>query len=455
LKIKLQKSIFSKQTSFNLTSNSELNFALGHEQKVALAQLRHFWNSKDCEFFLIKGFAGTGKSTLCSVFLSELPSDKVRLSATTHKAVAVLHDKCRELGLDIHTCTIYNMLHLVPQQMGDKTRLRQIGEPQLDGIELIVIDECSMISRELWNFLQDLPFEKNIKLLFMGDPAQLPPIHETLSPTFSIPQHCSLTEIFRQEKNNPILDYSLKLRHAQNNPALELPLPIAGDTIHLFQNEQTWQSDLIQSYHHDPQGHYPHQLQILAWTNRRVDKWNSLVQRNIFPTKRGPFSTTQPLILTSPIIKGGWSTPQQLIMANNESVRVIASRPLPWRGLTLWELDLRSTEGHAATIIYIAPEQKELVDLECHKWAQERHAKVDGTALIEKWRQRCVGVQPSAALTVHRSQGSSFNTVYLDLPSILQCKDRQQCLQLLYVAVTRAKNQLKVLMPSPSHHECI
>jgi hypothetical protein len=134
-------------------------------------------------------------------------------------------------------------------------------------------------------------------------------------------------------------------------------------------------------------------------------------------------------------------------LPTDEPVRMIAGRALDWRGLALWELDLRSLDGTIVSTIYVPSELKDQVEQECDNWRMERISKISGQEMITKWKRRCVNVQPASAITIHRSQGSSFNEVYLDLPSILSCPDRQQMLQLLYVAVTRAKVSLKVLMP--------
>lgn len=421
-------------------------YELGHEQQKALDALKHFWES-DLEFYLLKGYAGTGKSTLCSIFLNELPQQNIRLCASTNKAASILDNKCREGGLNVKVTTIHKLLKLVPQQIGDQWRLRQIDEPLLENIDLIIIDECSMISEEIWNLLQDLPFRYQLKILCMGDPAQLPPVNEKESPCFQIPNLSELTEIFRQSQDHPILNYSLKLREALKKPEQPIPLPNASPGIQLFSDRSSWLDSLYRDFQKPGSKNKLDHLQILSWTNQRVEKWNQWVQKNIYPSEHGPFSTDQFLTLTTPLIKGGWNSTRQILMPNNECVKVIASKQIDWRGLSIWELDIRNLLGEVATIVYVPPELKESFDLQCRQWEEESKQKISIQQQIANWKMRQVGIQPSTSLTIHRSQGSSFEIVYLDLPSILSCPKRDECLQMLYVAITRASLQLKVLMP--------
>jgi ATP-dependent exoDNAse (exonuclease V) alpha subunit len=428
---------------------NENHYELGPEQTEALRQLKNFWES-DAEFYLLKGYAGTGKSTLCSVFINDLPQANIRLCASTNKAASVLEEKCREASLKVTVTTIHKLLKLVPQQIGDHWKLRQVDEPHLESIDLIIIDECSMIGEDVWNFLQDLPFRYQLKILCMGDPAQLPPINETTSPCFNIPHYSELTEIFRQAKGHPILEYSLKIRQALENPSLPIPLPQPDEGIQIFQNTASWLASLKNDYQKPGAKTKLDHLQILTWTNHRVDKWNEWIQQHIYLKKHGPFSTDQFLTLTSPLIKGGWKSSRQIIMPNNEVVKVISTRQIEWRGLDLWQLDIRNLIGEIATILYIPPEQQEVFDQQCLAWERESNHKIAMRQQIENWKSQCVGIQPSASLTTHRSQGSSFKIVYLDLPSILSCHKREECLQLLYVATTRATRELNVLIPAAS-----
>lgn len=434
--------------------------SLGREQAEALEQLRSFWQSPERELHVLKGYAGTGKSTLCVRFLSELPPHQVRLCAPTNKAVKVLEELCEEAELDIVTSTAHRLLKLVPTEVGDRWLLRQVAEPNLEGIRLLVVDECSMVGEDLWSHLQELPLSHGLKILLMGDEAQLPPVAEGLSPSFALPEVMvsGLREVFRQGQGSPILAYSLVLREAMQRfdegvlELTDLPLPaISLDDenmeIRIVRDEKQWEEELVQVFSSDDSKRDEDWLRVLSYTNARVERWNQLISQRVYPKHRGPFHRDQVLVLTSPVTKGGWSEPHQVLLSTGEQVRMLEARPLDWRGLQLWELDLQALDGTVVSVIHLPRSMEFEVDRQCQLWREERAQKVAGSHLVAKWRRRCVGVQPASALTIHRSQGSSFGTVYLDWPSLRKCRDFKQSLQLIYVAVTRARRALVIFDP--------
>jgi exodeoxyribonuclease V len=439
----------TKQLHIPQAESSEQDLlTLGSEQQQALQELRDFLKSKDRDFHLLKGYAGTGKSTLCRYFIAELGLKGIVFCATTNKATGVLKDIMLADAPYIRWSTIHKLLKLIPENSGQGWVLRQVGEPNLAGIKLIVLDECSMISEDLWRHLQDVPCKFPVKILFMGDPAQLPPVGEVESASFSIPHLSQLTQVYRQGAQNPILKYSMKIRAALLDDTLPIPYPEASEAeaIVIYKSEQAWlkawERDVRQPLTLRDENH----VRCLTWTNRRVQRWNTWISERCYPTDQGPFAKEQPLIFTSPVTKGGWTTPWQMVMATDDSVRLRSSEPNLWRGLDLWELTLENRDGEVATVVYCPPELETDWNREIELWKNERHGHSLNNEPIQKWERRRVGVQAAAALTIHRSQGSSFDIVYLDGPSLKACPDRHLQLQLLYVAVTRARLGLHILL---------
>jgi exodeoxyribonuclease-5 len=107
------------------------------------------------------------------------------VTAPTHKAVQVL----RGLGLPenppaLRYATIHSVLGLQPVYDVDtgEQRLRQTGPVDLPWNALLVVDECSMVGRELYAHLRRAAAQVEAQVLFVGDPAQLPPVKEQVSP---------------------------------------------------------------------------------------------------------------------------------------------------------------------------------------------------------------------------------------------------------------------------------
>lgn len=133
------------------------------------------------------GYAGTGKSFSVVRLLKNFAEQRpVLLTAPTNKAAAVLRAMAEELGGKSKATTIHKVLGLRPEVDTDRGRcvLRSVKTPDIPDGALIVIDECSMIDSALLRFILKGAQDANAQILFVGDPAQLPPIFEAESPSF-------------------------------------------------------------------------------------------------------------------------------------------------------------------------------------------------------------------------------------------------------------------------------
>lgn len=164
------------------------------------------------QLFLIYGYAGTGKSTIVPFILDELgvPVGRVAFATYTGKAALVLTKKS-----GFATRTIHSTIYTVEEDpVTHKLRVTKKMNPELEGCRLIVLDEVSMVSKEI---MKDL-LSFGIPILCLGDPFQLPPVggeaffDDNTRPDFF------LTEITRQALDNPIIWVSNEFRN-QRVPA--------------------------------------------------------------------------------------------------------------------------------------------------------------------------------------------------------------------------------------------
>lgn len=212
---------------------------LTNDQRNALEKLHAFLESED-RVFILQGYAGSGKTTLLKGLIDYLKELKksIDVMAPTGRAAKILRDKTG-VGQTIHR-TIYNFEDLETIQDKDNKDdfsfhymfpIRQIDKDD----KVLIIDEASMISsreskNELFTFgtdilLNDLltysgiPNSKN-KIIFVGDPAQLPPVGDNSSKAlmpeyfedlYIKTQGISLKEVVRQ-KENTILQNATKIR---------------------------------------------------------------------------------------------------------------------------------------------------------------------------------------------------------------------------------------------------
>ncbi|HYQ90985.1 MAG TPA: AAA family ATPase, partial [Candidatus Competibacteraceae bacterium] len=166
---------------------------------------------------VLGGYAGTGKTfTVTELLKGYLGTRPLVVTAPTHKAVHVL----RGMGLPenppaLRYATIHSVLGLQPiydVNTGEQ-QLRQTGPVDLPRNALLVVDECSMVGRELYAPILRAAARASAQVLFVGDPAQLPPVKEQVSPTFTQTAHqVTLTTIVRQARDHPLLALATQLR---------------------------------------------------------------------------------------------------------------------------------------------------------------------------------------------------------------------------------------------------
>ena len=262
-------------------------------QTKVLDQLQAFVDSED-RLFVLKGYAGTGKTTLIRFVINYLKEKKIlyQLLATTGRAAKILKDytgfetstihhliyKFRDLNQDLSDINVDN-----PET--DKTgQLMLVFEPvstqNYTTPTIYIIDESSMMSDSpsllqtqalfgdghLLHELIDYDPNPKSKFIFVGDPCQLPPITSTTSPaldsnylrtTFQCGvQETELTQIMRQNDANDITTTAGRLRQMYQNAPFEegvyggqkvwgRKLPLAGrNNINLHNSK----ADMLEHY---------------------------------------------------------------------------------------------------------------------------------------------------------------------------------------------------------------
>lgn len=211
-------------------------------------------------YFLLEGFAGTGKSTVLP-FLVEatgLDPKQIVFCSPTGKAAKVMTKKMRAEGMNQVATTIHKAmyrpkamkayqieqelfgkqaLYKAAVQAGDGASIRELARavkalekdleraydenapkfqldpdaPTLRGAHLVVVDECSMVDKDMAEDLRSF----GVPILAIGDPGQLPPV-STAGPGFcNRVADAALTEIHRQAADNPIIWASMLIRNGE------------------------------------------------------------------------------------------------------------------------------------------------------------------------------------------------------------------------------------------------
>lgn len=222
---------------------------LTESQQMALDKMLSFVESDD-RVFILKGYAGTGKTTLMRFLINSLydKGKQYKLLSTTGRAAKILSN---HTGQDAHT--IHSMIYSykdfnkdLSETDANKVNIDETGQLYLvfepatlapdSQSTVYIIDESSMISDteakrviqaqfgtgRLLKELFDYDTTKGSKFIFVGDPCQLPPIDGTFSPAMDASyikntfgygvQEASLTQIMRQSDGNTIVNAAAILR---------------------------------------------------------------------------------------------------------------------------------------------------------------------------------------------------------------------------------------------------
>lgn len=182
-------------------------------QTKLLAQLNEWLNEPEGEnqrqFFIIDGFAGTGKTTVISHFLKSLKNIFYIVMTYTGKASVVLMDKGTP-SQTIHSY-LYEPVRLTfeqKQELGTKDDvIYKLKSPEEYEGDLLVIDESSFISKKLWDDL--LTTRK--RMIVLGDKFQL-----SIDGSKKFEPDFRLTEVLRQALDNPIISDATNIRRLRS-----------------------------------------------------------------------------------------------------------------------------------------------------------------------------------------------------------------------------------------------
>ena len=405
---------------------------------------------------LLTGFAGSGKTTLMQqvarVFQDE--GKNVVMTAPTHKAVAVLARKLAEAGIEVPCCTIHSLLSLRPKVVEDRQVFERADRPRAIIADVVVIDEASMLDISLMGHIRDC-----LKLqfvLFVGDPAQLPPVGEIASEAFAVKSRSHLDTIIRQVAGNPILEAARIIRESQGTGAMDYSWMegLSANKQGIFRPGAVLNDWMKRGFLSDEFSADPDHFRYLCWTNKRVHEVNRMVRRwkygGATPT---PLMPGEPCMARTPVFvdvedeRGKMQT--EIVMQNcQEGVirdigasnvrRRIGEGPHSWVvEVPSWCCMVELDHGGVIEAHVIRDDRAyKKAENEVREWAK---AERDWRPFF-RFKEDFADLRPLYALTVHSSQGSTFKWAVVDVGDIAKREEANmlECQQLFYVACTRA-----------------
>lgn len=429
----------------SLHSDIELN----PEQYKAYNQLLE-WLDGSKRIALVEGKAGTGKTYLLKALIDTYKKRTI-FTAPTNKATKVLHSTLKNSEYDPDTCTIYSLLGLKISTSGEVKEIKASKEEiNIKRYSLIVLDEGFMVNSNLKKYL-DIALESNpgIKLLILGDSYQIPPVGEAKSPIEDYFKDNSnlriqLTQVMRHDGD--ILKVVDQIRDAIDKP-FSYKLPFLQDYWNKLDKDVSVvsQEDMLReiNLHIQREGNF-NDCKAIAWRNVTIDFLNAQIRSKLYPNshKTHYWEIGDNVTLTAPA--KDYATDNIIATTDEsgiiESIDYISHPSIP--GLDAAKLRVLLSNNSVVMLYSIAPYDKE-------KWTSLLSESFKKAQLrIMTWKNywelhdQVHYVRHAYAITAHRSQGSTYEKVYVNLHDILRNQNRVESLQCLFVACSRAKSKL-------------
>jgi len=255
------------------------------EQYEGISRIRH-WLKNGETFFTLAGYAGTGKSTCIKKIIDEYRRSIV-VSAPTHKAKKVLIDTT-----DQQAQTLHALLGLRPDVDLDNFNPNEpefgpVAEPKIGDYDFVIIDEASMINEDLYNMIVERTKNTTTKVLFMGDPAQIPPVGEKESVVFSQPHEIyQLTKIERQNDTNPLWLIYDTLRNNLTQPSggfkRRTMMNDLGEGVIFTMDKDVFRNSILEKYKSEDFKLKSDYAKVIAWRNATVMAANNVIRTSLF-----------------------------------------------------------------------------------------------------------------------------------------------------------------------------
>ena len=444
-------------------------------QDFTLQRLADFVLSKEKEeLFLLKGYAGTGKTTIIGSVVKNLWHAKMKavLLAPTGRAAKVMSVYAKTKAFTIH-----KKIYFPKKEASGAVKFTLAPNKHRD--TLFIVDEASMIPDapadsklfENGSLLDDLIFYvysgHNCKLILIGDTAQLPPVKLNLSPALDenkLELHYNksvakveLDEVMRQTEDSGILFNATNLREQLQSEyfdAFKFHVNTYKDIVRLVDGHEI-QEAIDASYSENGK----EETAIIVRSNKRANLYNENIRQRILFLENqisvGDFMM---------VVKNNyfWLKPasEAGFIANGDIIEILelfAIKEL--YGFSFAEVKVQMVDypnqKPFETVLLLDTIKAETPSLP-YEESNRLYQEVSKDFAHEKSKYKkflgvknnkyfnALQVKFSYAITCHKSQGGQWNTIFVEQPYLPNGIDKDY-LRWLYTAVTRAKNKLYLI----------
>lgn len=421
-------------------------------------------------FFVLNGYAGTGKTTLIAAIVSALKSLGIKtiLLAPTGRAAKVLSQYSGEKALTIHK-RIYREQTNAAYESKFSLNINRENEA------LFIVDEASMLSSGtnadktifgsgslLDDLIQYVRSGKRCRLMLVGDSAQLPPVGDNYSPALTPAEFLpfgdvvyeTMDEVVRQEQTSGILFNATLVRCMLENNIFEIPhLDMQYDDIESVSGGEFLEKlqDCYDKYGRD-------QTIVITRSNKRANRYNEGIRRNILFAEEEIESGDMLMV-----VKNNYHYTERIedcpmsFIANGDIARLKRIRRFEelygfrYTSAVLEFDDYDSTEIECKVLLdtlssespSLTYEQSQKLFYEIEKDYTDIKSKIKRFKEIrENSYYNALQVKFSYAVTCHKAQGGQWSAVFIDRFLFGDEPMTKDMLRWLYTALTRATERV-------------
>lgn len=462
-------------SEFYSTLKSAFPFVPTPKQDVALQLLSDFIirSSKE-DLFVLKGFAGTGKTSIIAALVKSIWKAKksAMLLAPTGRAAKVISNYANKEAFTIH-----KKIYMLRSDNNGKTSFVLARNKHKH--TLFVVDEASMISDVSSNsnlfgsgallddLIQFVYSGHGCKLLLIGDTAQLPPVNLELSPALSASKlelnynktvhHIELSEVVRQAQDSGILHNATLLREQLSNQFLDtLQFETQGfkDIVRLIDGH-----DVLDALNDAYNNIGTEETAFIVRSNKRANLYNQNIRSRILFNEHELTAGDFLMIVRNNYF---WLKPSSEagFIANGDIIEVLEIFNIKeLYGCRFAEVKIRLVDYPKMkpfeTVLLLDTLTTETPSLsyeEANKLYQEVLKDYENEtsnykrflAIKKNKYLNALQVKFSYAITCHKSQGGQWHTVFVEQPYLPNGIDLEY-LRWLYTALTRAKEKLYLI----------
>ena len=474
----------------NSVDNNKNKIVLSTGQQNAFDLMKSYLSAKDdSSIFVLKGYAGTGKTTLLKYFINECCIEKktVTLMASTGRAAAVLKTKSRFNATTVHSL-VYKFDEVkATSEDAWSMKGNETGQLYLnfstcliqsdDSTDVYIIDEASMISGHTndeingtkfgsGNLLKDfLEVVGNAKVIFVGDPCQLPPVDEV---SFS----AALDTLHLENSyNRKVIEYELYeiQRQAKNSEILEIAKPlreqIVTNTIPVwpkinirrsYRDEKEFNSteDLIRQYLICFKTNGSENCILITHNNVDAYNNNQMIRADLFPGKENIQPGDILMIIKNCLLTGLRNGDQVIVLEIGErdpraQLTFLKVKVKDINTGVIFETNIiESLLNNSSPTLNSEDTRRMIIDFDNRKKEQNihRNSKDYKVSMKTDIYLNSLHVKYGYAITLHKAQGGEWRHVFLNITkSVYSSKfngQPQDMLKWFYTAITRAQKYL-------------